>query len=109
MSQENTQVPATAASPDKLSADVKTTLAVLVGAATIMILNETSLSVALPAIMAEYAVPATTVQWLLTGFMLTMAVVIPATGFAIERFTTRQVFITACLLFLTGTVVAALA
>ena len=109
MSQENTQAPATAASPDKLPADVKTTLAVLVGAATIMILNETSLSVALPAIMAEYAVPATTVQWLLTGFMLTMAVVIPATGFAIERFTTRQVFITACLLFLTGTVVAALA
>lgn len=109
MSQENTQAPATAASPDKLPADVKTTLAVLVGAATIMILNETSLSVALPAIMAEYAVPATTVQWLLTGFMLTMAVVIPATGFAIERFTTRQVFITACLLFLTGTVIAALA
>src|SRR5699024_4783577 len=69
-----------------MSADVKLTLAVLVAAATIMILNETSLSVALPAIMAEYQVPATVVQWLLTGFMLTMAVVIPTTGFVIERY-----------------------
>ena len=92
-----------------MPAETKTALAVLVAGATIMILNETSLSVALPAIMAEYGVPATTVQWLLTGFMLTMAVVIPATGFAIERFTTRQVFITACLLFLAGTVIAAIA
>lgn len=94
---------------DKLSADVKSTLAVLVAAATIMILNETSLSVALPSIMVEYDVPATTVQWLLTGFMLTMAVVIPATGFVIERFTTRQVFITACILFTVGTIIAAIA
>ena len=109
MAQNNSPAASTAAAPEKMSADVKLTLAVLVAAATIMILNETSLSVALPAIMAEYQVPATIVQWLLTGFMLTMAVVIPTTGFVIERFTTRQVFITACLLFIVGTVAAALA
>lgn len=109
MAQNNSPAASTAAAPEKMAPDVKATLAVLVGAATIMILNETSLSVALPAIMAEYDVPATTVQWLLTGFMLTMAVVIPTTGFVIERFSTRQVFITACLLFIGGTVVAALA
>jgi len=41
--------------------------------------------------------------------MLTMAVVIPTTGFIIERLTTRQVFITAFVFFLGGTLVAALA
>ncbi|MDK6260006.1 MFS transporter [Corynebacterium frankenforstense] len=60
-------------------------LAVLVISA-MMILNETTVSVALPAVMADFGVPADVVQWLLTGFLLTMAVVIPTTGFLIQRF-----------------------
>lgn len=84
-------------------------LAVLVFTAFVMMLNETTLAVALPAIMADYSIDANTAQWLLTGFMLTMAVVLPATGWILERFTTRQVFIFATALFLVGTVIAALA
>ena len=60
-------------------------LAVLVISA-MMILTETTVSVALPAAMADFGVPADVVQWLLTGFLLTMAVVIPTTGFLIQRF-----------------------
>lgn len=92
-----------------LSREVVSNLLVLVLAATIMILNETSLSVALPSIMADFSIPATSAQWLTTGFMLTMGVVIPTTGFLLERLTTRQIFGIATGLFLTGTVVAALA
>lgn len=92
-----------------LSREVVSNLVVLVLAATIMILNETSLSVALPSIMADFSIPATSAQWLTTGFMLTMGVVIPTTGFLLERLTTRQIFGIATGLFLTGTVVAALA
>lgn len=84
-------------------------LAVLVFTAFVMMLNETTLAVALPAIMADYSIDANTAQWLLTGFMLTMAVVLPATGWILERFTTRQVFIFATAVFLLGTVIAALA
>ena len=84
-------------------------LAVLVFTAFVMMLNETTLAVALPAIMADYSIDANTAQWLLTGFMLTMAVVLPATGWILERFTTRQVFIFATAVFLVGTVIAALA
>ena len=54
----------------------------------VMILNETALSVALPAIMADFDIPATSAQWLLTGFLLTMGVVIPTTGFLMDKFTT---------------------
>lgn len=75
----------------------------------IMILNETSLSVALPAIMADFSIPATSAQWLTTGFMLTMGVTIPTTGFLLERFTTRQIFLASTGMFLAGTVIAALA
>lgn len=90
-----------------LPAEVKVILIVLVGAALVMFLNETILSVALPSIMADFSIPATTAQWLTTGFMLTMAVVIPTTGWILQRFTTKQVFLAAVTSFLVGTVVAA--
>ena len=92
-----------------LTRESKLVLGTLVLAATVMLLNETTLSVALPVIMDSFGVTAATAQWLTTGFMLTMAVVIPTTGFIIERLTTSQVFITAFVFFLGGTLVAALA
>lgn len=94
---------------EHIPGSVKTILAVLVFTAFVMMLNETTVAVALPSIMADYSISATTGQWLLTGFMLTMAVVLPATGWMLERFTTRSVFLFATGVFLVGTVTAALA
>lgn len=93
----------------RLPAEVKVILTVLVGSALVMFLNETILSVALPSIMADFGIPATTAQWLTTGFMLTMAVVIPTTGWVLQRFSTKQVFLAAVVSFLAGTVIAAAA
>ena len=84
-------------------------IAVLVGSAFVMILNETILSVALRDLTVDLGVPATTVQWLTSGFLLTMAVVIPITGYLLERFTPRAVFLTSLSLFSAGTLLAALA
>ncbi|MDN5688904.1 MAG: DHA2 family efflux MFS transporter permease subunit [Brachybacterium sp.] len=84
-------------------------IAVLVVSAFVMILNETLLSVALPALMDDLSISAVTAQWLSTGFMLTMAVVIPTTGFLMKRLSVRAVFLTAMLLFLGGTAFATLA
>ncbi|MDX2008085.1 MAG: MDR family MFS transporter [Meiothermus sp.] len=75
-------------------------------AAFVVILNETIMNVALPRLMTELKVGATTVQWLATAFMLTMAVVIPTTGFILQRFSTRQVFLAAMGLFCLGTLIA---
>lgn len=83
-------------------------LGILVFSAMMMIFNETTVSVALPAIMQEFAVSADVAQWLLTGFMLTMAVVIPTTGFLIERLSTRTLYFAAMGLFIGGSVLAAL-
>jgi len=75
-------------------------------AAFLMILNETVLSVALPAIMADLSVSAAAGQWLTTGFLLTMSVVIPTTGYLLQRFSTRSLFIFALASFLAGTALA---
>ncbi|QNN82886.1 DHA2 family efflux MFS transporter permease subunit [Brachybacterium sp. Z12] len=92
-------------------ASVKVTpiIAVLVVSAFVMILNETLLSVALPTLMEDLSISAVTAQWLSTGFMLTMAVVIPTTGFLMKRLSVRTVFSVAMLLFLAGTTIAMLA
>lgn len=81
----------------------------LLGAAFVAILNETTMGVAIPHLMGDLGISAIQAQWLTTAFMLTMAVVIPATGFLLRRFTTRQMFIAAMSLFSTGTLIALLA
>ncbi|HYI33415.1 MAG TPA: MDR family MFS transporter [Glaciibacter sp.] len=77
--------------------------------AFVVILNETIMGVALPHLMEDLGIPASTAQWLTTAFLLTMAVVIPITGFLLQRFHTRSIFITAMTLFSTGTLIAAVA
>lgn len=84
-------------------------ISLLVVAAFVVILNETTMGVALTPIMEDLGITASTGQWLTTGFLLTMAIVIPLTGFLLSRFTIRQVFFTAMSLFALGTLVAALA
>ncbi len=84
-------------------------IGVLVVSAFVMILNETILSVALRHLTADLGVSTTTVQWLTSGFLLTMAVVIPTTGFLLERFTPRQIFLASLTLFSAGTFLGAVA
>lgn len=82
---------------------------VLLGSAFVVILNETIMNVALPRIMEDLRITPALGQWLTTAFLLTMAIVIPITGFILQRFNTRPVFLTAMGLFSAGTLVAAMA
>jgi DHA2 family lincomycin resistance protein-like MFS transporter len=75
----------------------------------VVFLNETIIGVAVPAVMEDLNISASTAQWLSTAFMLTMAVVIPTTGFLMQRLNTRTVFILAMALFSLGTAIAAIA
>ena len=61
----------------------------------ITILNQTLLGTALPPIMKDLQVSESTVQWLQSIFMLVNGIMIPVTAFLIERFTSRQLFLTA--------------
>ncbi len=84
-------------------------ITILLVAAFVVILNETTMNVALPTIMESVGVSERTASWLTTGFMLTMAVVIPITGWLLERLTTRTAFIAAMTLFSIGTLLCAIA
>ena len=82
---------------------------VLLTAAFVAILNETTMGMAIPHLIRDLGITPITAQWVTSAFMLTMAVVIPTTGFLLRRFTTRQMFITALTLFSIGTLVAIVA
>jgi DHA2 family lincomycin resistance protein-like MFS transporter len=75
----------------------------------VVFLNETIIGVAIPKIMVALSIEESTAQWLSTAFMLTVAVVIPTTGWLMQRFSTRTVFILAMSLFSVGTAIAAIA
>jgi EmrB/QacA subfamily drug resistance transporter len=86
-----------------------TIVALLLAGTFIAILNQTLMITAIPPIMEEMNVTANSAQWLTTIFMLVNGIMIPVSAFLLERFTTRQLFITAMSVFTFGTLVAGLA
>lgn len=92
-----------------LPASTTTVLRTLVVAAFVVILNETLLVNALPELMDSLRIDERAAQWLSTGFMLTLAVVIPTTGWLLQRLGVRSAFRLAMALFALGTAVAIVA
>ena len=83
--------------------------AVVVLGAIMSIIDATAVNVATRTLAADFGASIASVQWVLTGYMLGLAAVIPVTGWATERFGARRVWITALLLFLAGSALAGLA
>lgn len=66
-------------------------------------LTSTMLTTAFPTLMRSFSISANTVQWLTTGFMLMMGIVIPITGFFLQRFDSRKLYLSAIFIFSIGT------
>ncbi|WP_054814707.1 MDR family MFS transporter [Nocardia arizonensis] len=86
-----------------------TVIRVLVLATFVVILNETIMINAIPRLMEDLRVTERAAQWVSTAFMLTMAAVIPITGWFLQRVSTRTAYALAMGVFLTGTALSALA
>ena len=81
-------------------------LSLIIGA-FFAILNETLLNIALVTLMEEFSISLTTVQWMATGFMLVMAIVIPISALLLQWYTTRQLFLATMIVFTVGTIISA--
>lgn len=84
-------------------------LYIMILGAFIAVLNQTIMSVAIPELITAFNIEATTAQWLTTGYMLVNGVFIPITAYLMQRFTTRELFLSAMLAFLAGSVVSGVA
>lgn len=82
-------------------------IGVLLVGTFITVLNAMLLTSALPAIMSDMQISATTVQWLTSGYSLTEAVVIPLAAFLMGRFDTRKLFLGGMSIFAVGSIISA--
>lgn len=66
------------------------------------VLIETAMNVTFPTLMRQFNVDTGTIQWLTTGYLLIVAIIVPISGFLKRRFTTKQLFLTASAFFILG-------
>lgn len=74
----------------------------------VAILNQTLINVALPVLINDFSISTSTAQWLTTGFMLVNGILVPISAYMIQRFTYRQLFLTAMLFFTIGSIICAI-
>ncbi len=71
--------------------------------------SETALNVALSDLIQIFSISEATVQWLTTGYLLTLGILVPLSGLLLQWFTTRQLFLAALSFSIIGTLIAAMA
>ena len=64
--------------------------AILMLGAFIGLFGETALNMALTNIMEQFSIEASTAQWLTTGYLLTLAILVPISALLMKWFSTRQ-------------------
>jgi EmrB/QacA subfamily drug resistance transporter len=107
------RTPTSPTDPSASSAPLPTDLrrlaiAIMLGAFMVA-LDMTMVNVALHTLQHEFGASVTTIQWVSTGYLLALAMVIPITGWAVERFGARNSWIAALTFFIGGSVLCGIA
>src|SRR6266566_4529457 len=111
MTVTTTATDTTAAGPsegqgDGLSREILVLAGVVILGTIMTVLDLTVVNVAIPTLARDLGASIPAIQWVMTGYTLAFATVIPLTGWAAERFGARRAWIFALLLFLAGSVLA---
>ena len=93
----------------KLDRGLLVVASVVVLGALMSILDTTVVIVALKTLSEDFGTQLTTIQWIVTGYTLALATVIPLTGWGADRFGTKRLYLISIVLFVTGSVLAGLA
>src|SRR5580658_10015128 len=94
---------------DVLSPELKRIASVVILGSIMSILDTTIVAVALDTLAKDFRVTVSTIQWVTTGYLLALAVVIPVTGWAVDRFGAKRVWMLSLTLFIVGSSLCGLA
>src|SRR6201987_2192527 len=100
---------AQAAEPEGLDRETLVGAGVVMLGAFMSILDTTIVNVAIDHLAVLFRAPLTTIQWVITGYTLALAAVIPVTGWAADRFGTKRIYMSSLVLFTVGSVLSGLA
>ena len=93
----------------RLTPEVRAIAIVVITGAMMSILDTTIVNVALESLARDLHAPLSTIQWVSTGYLLSLATVIPLTGWAAERFGSRRVWMTVVAAFVATSALCGLA
>jgi EmrB/QacA subfamily drug resistance transporter len=91
---------------DGLTREIFVLGAVVVLGAIMTVLDLTIVNVAIPTLGRDFHTSISTIQWVMTGYTLAFASVIPLSGWATERFGAKRLWLASLLLFLLGSVLS---
>ena len=94
---------------NRIEAQVWRISAVVIVGSIMSILDTTIVNVALATLSRELHSTIAEIQWVVTGYMLSLAAVIPVTGWAARRFGAKRVYILSVVLFTAGSALCGLA
>jgi EmrB/QacA subfamily drug resistance transporter len=95
--------------PEKIEPHVWLISGVVIVGMIMSILDTTIVNVALDTLGRELHSPISQVQWVVTGYLLALAAVIPVTGWAARRFGAKRVYLFSLVMFTIGSALCGLA
>ena len=101
--------PVSTAKPDKLDAQVLKIAGVVVLGMIMAILDVTVVAIAIPTFQDDFNASYAMVAWTMTAYTLALAIVIPITGWAADRFGTKRLYLAALTFFVLGSVLCSMA
>src|ERR1700761_1813342 len=102
------EVSAPGAQPEGLDRQTWIVAGVVMLGAIMSILDTTVVNVAIDQLAVAFRSTLTTIQWVITGYTLALAAVIPVTGWAADRFGTQRIYLWSLVLFTLGSVLSGL-
>lgn len=90
----------------RLSGILVPLLAIIAGV-FMVVLDSTAMNVALSTLVHDFNTDLNTLQWVVTGYMLAQASVIPLSGWLSDRFGAKTVFLSAVIVFTAGSILCA--
>src|ERR1700722_2879784 len=95
-------MPRSATKTSVLTPEIRRVSSVMVLGSIMAILDTTIVAVALDTLGRDFHVPVSTIQWVSTGYLLSLAVIIPVTGWAVDRFGAKFMWMLSLSLFIIG-------
>jgi EmrB/QacA subfamily drug resistance transporter len=95
--------------PNALDRETMIVAAVVIIGAVMSILDTTIVNVAIDRLSIDFNASLTTIQWVVTGYTLSLAAVIPASGWAADRFGTKRIYLSSLALFMLGSALCSIA
>ena len=100
--------PAPDAAPFTIRSIMGPLIAIIMGI-FMVVLDTTAVNVSLPTLSRDFKSDVHTLQWVLTGYLLAQAAVIPLAGWLSDRFGAKPLFLTAVTMFTLGSLLCATA